>query len=627
MIPLDVGEKQKRFLISAVPPHCSFCLPAGPDAVVEVEAKSPVTYTFDPIVMAGKFAVMKGDLSGVLYRLTDAGRVDVAPAAASPGRLPSPSSAASSPRPSRAGPPGPAPRRRVPSRGVFTVPPSLLTMQQSCVSIVRATQLRLAAASLPRGHDDGAPTMSAASAWPRRLCRLASAVVAASLRLRATLRGARAARAANATAAGRRHRQSARQRPRRHGAAGIGDRRAATAAQHAADAGRDHQHPARRELDLLRTECKPPGDSRTRGRPHPRAVERPRHVRRVGHQRRPCGGTRHADAEAHRSRARSGDAAVRRHRRGRRGQRDRLPHSVRTAWPDSMARPSCATDRRRPRRPPRASSSSARRRGCSSMSTGSSGAPTICGSPVTPTRRSCAPRSLPTSRVRSTACPTARATPTAGSFGVAYTGNAGVTCGASYTQFDTDYGTVAEPDVTDPVAAEALQPRRRSGAAPRVRHPVGRRQVRAVGLRTHRIRRSRRSVPCSRARATRDGSTSRTRRIGPFEGVVGFQTLDFDFSALGDEAFLPEHHDSRQRGVRLRAGEVRSGDAAAAACATTTPGSVRDGQRMAVPRLLRRSSRASRRCSRRCTSTRGSRGNWRRRSAQSPRTARCSASR
>ena len=81
MIPLDVGEKQKRFLISAVPPHCSFCLPAGPDAVVEVEAKTPVTYTFDPIVMAGKFAVIKGDLSGVLYRLTDAGRVEVAPAA------------------------------------------------------------------------------------------------------------------------------------------------------------------------------------------------------------------------------------------------------------------------------------------------------------------------------------------------------------------------------------------------------------------------------------------------------------------------------------------------------------------------------------------------------------------
>ena len=34
-----------------------------------------------------------------------------------------------------------------------------------------------------------------------------------------------------------------------------------------------------------------------------------------------------------------------------------------------------------------------------------------------------------------------------GSFGVAYTGSKGY-LGASYTQFDSDYGTVAEPDVT-----------------------------------------------------------------------------------------------------------------------------------------------------------------------------------
>jgi hypothetical protein len=76
MIPLDIGEKQKRFLISAVPPHCQFCLPAGPDALVEVEAKTPVNYTFDPIVIAGRFAVVKNDPSGVLYRMTGAGRVD-----------------------------------------------------------------------------------------------------------------------------------------------------------------------------------------------------------------------------------------------------------------------------------------------------------------------------------------------------------------------------------------------------------------------------------------------------------------------------------------------------------------------------------------------------------------------
>jgi len=78
MIPLDVGDKQKRFLITSVPPHCSFCLPAGPDSVVEVVAKTAVKYTFDPIVVAGRFSVLKDDASGLLYRLSDASQVEVA---------------------------------------------------------------------------------------------------------------------------------------------------------------------------------------------------------------------------------------------------------------------------------------------------------------------------------------------------------------------------------------------------------------------------------------------------------------------------------------------------------------------------------------------------------------------
>jgi len=72
IIPLDVGDKQKRFLLTAVPPHCAFCLPAGPDSIVEVTAKTPVKYGFEPIVVSGRFAVLTDDPSGVLYRLTDA---------------------------------------------------------------------------------------------------------------------------------------------------------------------------------------------------------------------------------------------------------------------------------------------------------------------------------------------------------------------------------------------------------------------------------------------------------------------------------------------------------------------------------------------------------------------------
>jgi len=91
IIPLDMGDKQKRFLLTAVPPHCSFCLPAGPDAVVDVQAKTAVRYGLEPIVVEGRFAVLKDDPSGVLYRLADA--ESLGPATTAPAsvlRLPAP---------------------------------------------------------------------------------------------------------------------------------------------------------------------------------------------------------------------------------------------------------------------------------------------------------------------------------------------------------------------------------------------------------------------------------------------------------------------------------------------------------------------------------------------------------
>ena len=72
ILPMDMGEKQKHFLISAVPPHCPFCLPAGPDAVVEVYARKPIAYSMEPILVTGKLAVLKSDPSGLLYRLSEA---------------------------------------------------------------------------------------------------------------------------------------------------------------------------------------------------------------------------------------------------------------------------------------------------------------------------------------------------------------------------------------------------------------------------------------------------------------------------------------------------------------------------------------------------------------------------
>jgi uncharacterized protein len=72
MMPLDTGEKQKRFLLTSLPPSCAFCMPGGPDQLVEVQAKNPVKYGFDPIIVTGKFVVLKDDPMGLYYRLTDA---------------------------------------------------------------------------------------------------------------------------------------------------------------------------------------------------------------------------------------------------------------------------------------------------------------------------------------------------------------------------------------------------------------------------------------------------------------------------------------------------------------------------------------------------------------------------
>src|SRR5687768_384193 len=72
MLPLDMGEKHALFILSAVPPTCGFCMPGGPEAVVEVRAKSPLAYTDNAVTVSGKLSVLKDDPTGIFYRLTDA---------------------------------------------------------------------------------------------------------------------------------------------------------------------------------------------------------------------------------------------------------------------------------------------------------------------------------------------------------------------------------------------------------------------------------------------------------------------------------------------------------------------------------------------------------------------------
>jgi hypothetical protein len=72
MMPLEMGDKQSHFILSAMPQSCAFCMPGGPEQLVEVVSKKPVKYTFEPVVLTGKLAVLKDDPTGVYYRLTDA---------------------------------------------------------------------------------------------------------------------------------------------------------------------------------------------------------------------------------------------------------------------------------------------------------------------------------------------------------------------------------------------------------------------------------------------------------------------------------------------------------------------------------------------------------------------------
>jgi hypothetical protein len=72
MMPLEMGDRQSHFILSAMPQTCSFCMPGGPEQLVEVKSAKPVKYTFEPVVLTGKLAVLKNDPTGVYYRLTEA---------------------------------------------------------------------------------------------------------------------------------------------------------------------------------------------------------------------------------------------------------------------------------------------------------------------------------------------------------------------------------------------------------------------------------------------------------------------------------------------------------------------------------------------------------------------------
>lgn len=76
MLPLEPGEKHRRFLLSRVPLTCGFCLPGGPESMIEVRTKAAVKYSLEAVVVEGRFLALTDDEYGLYYRLTDAALVN-----------------------------------------------------------------------------------------------------------------------------------------------------------------------------------------------------------------------------------------------------------------------------------------------------------------------------------------------------------------------------------------------------------------------------------------------------------------------------------------------------------------------------------------------------------------------
>ncbi len=72
ILPIEAGQTHRYFLLSAWSPTCPFCQTAGPEAVVEVRARTAVKYSIDPVVIEGRLMLLENDPSGVFYRLVEA---------------------------------------------------------------------------------------------------------------------------------------------------------------------------------------------------------------------------------------------------------------------------------------------------------------------------------------------------------------------------------------------------------------------------------------------------------------------------------------------------------------------------------------------------------------------------
>ncbi len=72
MLPLESAANQTHFILSVYPPSCFYCLPSGPEGIIEVYSQQSFNFSFEPLLLSGKLSVLTDDEMGIFYRIENA---------------------------------------------------------------------------------------------------------------------------------------------------------------------------------------------------------------------------------------------------------------------------------------------------------------------------------------------------------------------------------------------------------------------------------------------------------------------------------------------------------------------------------------------------------------------------
>lgn len=73
MLPIQEQGAQAHFVLSANPvAGCFYCMPGGPESMIEVRLDRAVAFSYDPLTITGELELLLDDPMGMYYRLKNA---------------------------------------------------------------------------------------------------------------------------------------------------------------------------------------------------------------------------------------------------------------------------------------------------------------------------------------------------------------------------------------------------------------------------------------------------------------------------------------------------------------------------------------------------------------------------